>query len=90
MINENQKESPQDEVQVVKTEVEKSKTKTTFILDQEICIGCRGCVDICPFGIFEQVKGKAYLVENQCVNCTDDNSCVEICPTNAVDIVKTF
>jgi len=78
------------EVEYVKATPVATKEVTTFLLDQEICIGCKGCVEICPFGIFEQKHGKARVVESQCVNCTDDLLCVDTCPTSAIEIVKTF
>lgn len=87
--DEDQVEKPRDAVLSYATEVQQTGQSTTFILDQEICIGCRACVEICPHDIYKQKAHKAEIVQENCTHCSDDYACVEICPTGAVEIVKT-
>lgn len=71
-----------------------SKAITKFeegpvVIDQSICIGCRYCVQACPFGIPRRdlEAGVAY----KCTMCADRVSqgkipnCVESCPTGALE-----
>jgi len=51
---------------------------------EEICIGCRRCVEVCPRAVFRMEGGSAEVVrEDRCVIC---RSCFSQCPTGAVTI----
>ncbi|MBD3285121.1 ferredoxin [candidate division WOR-3 bacterium] len=55
-------------------------------VDQEACIGCGVCADICP-QVFEMKDDKAVVVEG--ANCDDAGCCQEAadsCPTEAIAI----
>jgi NAD-dependent dihydropyrimidine dehydrogenase PreA subunit len=51
-------------------------------VEEEICNGCRRCVDVCPRAVFRMEGGSAEVVrEDRCVIC---RSCFSQCPTGAV------
>ena len=53
-------------------------------VDQEKCIGCGECIDICPNEVLELVDEKAEVVETEeCVGC---ESCVEVCEQEAITV----
>ncbi len=52
-------------------------------IDDETCIGCGQCVEICP-EVFEMVADKAMAMNpERCDEC-DINEAVEMCPVNAI------
>jgi pyruvate kinase len=62
--------------------------KAQFVIDQDLCNQCGGCVEVCPNDIFGMEGRKVFLKESNCKNCTFDNACMEICPTNAIEVIK--
>lgn len=52
-------------------------------VDEDKCIGCGKCVEVCVFGGRELVNGKAKLDLNRCLGC---GRCAEVCPTGATTI----
>ena len=56
-----------------------------IIIDQELCIGCGVCENLCP-EVFElQDDGKAKVINNE--NC-DCEEVVNNCPVGAIKIEK--
>jgi len=55
------------------------------IVDQDKCIGCGACVDVCPSSVFEMGDdGKSKVInESACIACM---SCVGVCPTEAITV----
>lgn len=51
-------------------------------IDQDICIGCKACVNDCPGSAIKLEEGKACVVR-KCIHC---GHCVAICPVRAVSI----
>lgn len=57
---------------------------STLVLDQEKCIGCALCTQVCPHAVFEMKEGKAYIVDfNACMEC---GACVNNCPSKAIRV----
>ncbi|MBN7771908.1 nitroreductase family protein [Clostridium aminobutyricum] len=53
-----------------------------IIIDKQKCIGCKKCVDFCPFTVLEMTEGKAQLVEGKgCIKCLH---CAAVCPKKAI------
>ena len=54
------------------------------LIDEEKCIGCGECVDICPSEVLELVDEKAVAVNAEdCVGC---ESCIEVCEQEAITV----
>ena len=52
------------------------------VVDEEKCVGCEECVDVCPVEVFEMVDGKSSPVNaEECMGC---ESCVEVCEEGAI------
>jgi anaerobic carbon-monoxide dehydrogenase iron sulfur subunit len=56
------------------------------VLDYDVCIGCRTCVSVCPFGAmsFSTIDRKVF----KCDLCEGDPQCVRFCDRKAVDFVS--
>jgi len=56
------------------------------MVDYDICIGCRSCVAICPFGAmnYNVIDKKVF----KCDLCDGDPQCVRFCDVKAVDLVE--
>jgi thioredoxin reductase/NAD-dependent dihydropyrimidine dehydrogenase PreA subunit len=54
------------------------------IVFQDLCIGCGACVTGCPEKVLQMAAGKAIVVNAGA--CTAARVCVEVCPTNAVEL----
>lgn len=54
------------------------------IVDNEKCIGCGECEDICPSGVFEMQDEISVPVNpEECVAC---ESCIEVCDQEAITV----
>ncbi len=60
-----------------------------YQVDQEKCIGCAKCVEVCGFGAIRlQGKGKekkAFIDPGVCRGC---GTCVQVCPVEAISLVS--
>ena len=54
-------------------------------VDYEVCIGCRTCVSVCPFGGMHYVAQDKRVVK--CDLCDGDPQCVRFCDVKAVELV---
>jgi len=54
------------------------------VVDEEKCVGCEECVDVCPVEVFELRDGKSVVVNaEECLGC---ESCVEVCEVGAITV----
>lgn len=51
------------------------------IVDEERCVGCETCVDICPSQAISMNSDKAKVDMEKCVDCS---TCVDACPSEAI------
>jgi Fe-S-cluster-containing hydrogenase component 2 len=55
-------------------------------VDYDVCIGCRTCVAVCPFGAMNyDITNKKVF---KCDLCGGDPQCVRFCEVKAVDYVN--
>ncbi len=69
------------------------RNETYTAVDQRLCIGCRLCMMVCPFGAIHvstaTVAGRDKKAAFKCDLCADrptGPACVEACPTNALSL----
>ncbi len=49
-------------------------------IDRETCVGCGGCVDLCPRTAICFIKDRAFVDVALCLEC---KTCVNVCPVKA-------
>lgn len=59
---------------------ETQPTAPALLHDGKRCVGCGGCVAVCPQGALSLAGGKARVDRARCVGC---GSCVPVCPVGA-------
>jgi NAD-dependent dihydropyrimidine dehydrogenase PreA subunit len=58
----------------------------TIEVDEEKCIGCGDCVDVCPVDVYEMQDEKSVSVNvEECIGC---ESCVEACEQEAITVTE--
>ena len=69
----------------------KSGPKMPVLLDKKLCIGCRFCLQVCPFGVIGAGKGGTAVIKcDLCVDMLRENklpACVSGCPTKALTFI---
>jgi NAD-dependent dihydropyrimidine dehydrogenase PreA subunit len=56
------------------------------VVDQEKCVGCEECVEVCPVDVFEMEDEKSVPVNaEECLGC---ESCVEVCESEAITVTE--
>lgn len=56
----------------------------TLKLDQQTCIGCGRCPQVCPHQVFEMVDKKAVMRDRDaCIEC---GACALNCPVKAISV----
>ncbi|HIJ90895.1 MAG: mercury methylation ferredoxin HgcB [Desulfobulbaceae bacterium] len=54
----------------------------TLRLEQDACIGCGMCLEVCPQEVFALKLGKARIIEHDA--CMECGACMMNCPVGAV------
>ena len=79
-------------VSVCPSRAMKKEENGIVAVDDKLCIGCRFCVIVCPFGVIKTNReGKAVI---KCDLCRErlaegkNPACVEACPTGALSFVE--
>ncbi len=60
--------------------------KVTLSIDTRDCIGCDVCVAHCDKGVLRMIDGKALVDLRNLNRCDMDGRCVDVCPTNVVNL----
>jgi len=62
------------------------------VVDNDLCIGCKLCILICPLGVLQlDKKGKVALKCDLCIERLEEGqepACVEACPTKALKYIS--
>ncbi len=65
--------------------------RSSFVVDPNVCIGCRLCLKPCPMGAITMSKGKAVIDPVKCVECgicIDGGKDFRGCPVRAISPFK--
>ena len=54
------------------------------IIDEDKCIGCNACVDLCPQKILSLKDGKCIVADEN--KCDKLKGCERVCPVDAIKI----
>jgi carbon-monoxide dehydrogenase iron sulfur subunit len=57
------------------------------IVHKELCIGCRTCFVVCPFGIPVVHRNHGFMIK--CDLCGGSPACVQECPQEALSLVES-
>jgi NAD-dependent dihydropyrimidine dehydrogenase PreA subunit len=56
----------------------------TLELDENKCIGCEMCLEVCPHQVFRIDAGKAQIQNRD--NCMECGACARNCPAEAITV----
>ena len=62
------------------TNIEKVSIKIP-VVDEELCLGCRKCVDFCKFNALAAIVNKLLVFDDICHSC---GGCIMLCPSKAL------
>jgi NAD-dependent dihydropyrimidine dehydrogenase PreA subunit len=65
----------------------KGGARVSLSIDTRDCIGCEVCVAHCDKGVLRMIDGKAMIDLRNLNKCDLDGECVEVCPTNVVELL---
>ena len=58
--------------------------------DDKLCIGCKMCMMVCPYGAIKLVEheGRTFALKcNLCMDHPEGPSCVRVCTTDAICVM---
>lgn len=53
------------------------------VINEETCIGCGACIEVCPTEALEMKDEKAKVDAEKCVDC---GACIDECPVEAISL----
>ena len=53
-------------------------------VDVDKCVGCGGCIDLCPATAISLVNDRSWVDVDLCLEC---ETCVKVCPVRAPEKV---
>lgn len=72
--------------------IQRQSEESPVTVDQELCIGCKLCMLICPFGVLRiGQEGRAIIKCDMCLERMENGqepACVEACPTKTLRLVS--
>jgi len=68
------------------TTVFKRMEGITVKVDEDICVGCEECLEVCVFNGMEMIDNKAVVNQDNCLGC---GRCETTCPNDAISISIT-
>ena len=72
--------------------IRRENEQAPVMIDTEMCIGCKLCMLICPFGVLQiGTEGRAVIKCDMCLERLEKGrqpACVEACPTRALKLVS--
>ena len=60
------------------------KNIATLSLNQEKCIGCGMCIEVCPHNVFKMIEKKAVIDDKDA--CMECGACSKNCPADAISV----
>jgi len=73
--------------------IDRFDQKSPVLINNELCIGCKMCILVCPFGVIKMdEKGKAIVNCDLCIERLkkgENPACVQGCPTHALKFMST-
>jgi Fe-S-cluster-containing hydrogenase component 2 len=66
--------------------ISRNEESAKVTVDYDVCIGCRSCIGVCPFGAmsFNPTDKRVF----KCDHCDGDPQCVRFCEEKAVDFIE--
>jgi len=72
--------------------IQRQSEEGPVVVEKELCIGCKLCILICPFGVLRiGSEGRAIIKCDMCLERMEEGqepACVEACPTKALKLVS--
>lgn len=69
----------------------KKHDEAPIVINNNKCIGCKMCVQVCPFGVLKRNKADKMVIKcDFCIERLEDGkepACVKGCPTNALKLI---
>lgn len=71
--------------------ISRENSADPVILDNDLCVGCRSCVVVCPYGVPEMSHDRSSVIKcDLCIHRLEEEmepACVDACPTGCLTFV---